>query len=148
MRAVIQRVKNACLKVDGVVISEIGKGYVVFFGVKQGDDQSKADYIVRKTAAMRLFEDGNGKRKIHLSLSEVGGEVLFVSQFTLFAECRHGNRPGFSQAELPDKANEMYEYAAEKLSELVPVKKGIFGADMKIMQENDGPVTIILDSEE
>ena len=95
---------------------------------------------------MRLFEDGNGK--MNLSLSEVGGEVLFVSQFTLFAECRHGNRPGFSQAELPDKANEMYEYAAEKLSELVPVKKGIFGADMKIMQENDGPVTIILDSEE
>lgn len=76
MRAVIQRVKNACLKVDGVVISEIGKGYVVFFGVKQGDDQSKADYIVRKTAAMRLFEDGNGK--MNLSLSEVGGEVLFV----------------------------------------------------------------------
>lgn len=146
MRAVIQRVKKACLKVDGVVISEIGKGYVVFFGVKQGDDHSKADYIVRKTASMRLFEDGNGK--MNLSLSEVGGEVLFVSQFTLFAECRHGNRPGFSQAELPDKANEMYEYAAEKLSELVPVKKGIFGADMKITQENDGPVTIILDSEE
>lgn len=146
MRAVIQRVKNACLKVDGVVISEIGKGYVVFFGVKQGDDENKADYIVRKISAMRLFEDENGK--MNLSLSDVGGEVLFVSQFTLFAECRHGNRPGFSQAEKPEKANALYEYAAEKLSALVPVKKGVFGADMKITQENDGPVTIILDSEE
>lgn len=146
MRAVIQRVKNACLKVDGVVISEIGKGYVVFFGVKQGDDENKADYIVRKISAMRLFKDENGK--MNLSLSDVGGEVLFVSQFTLFAECRHGNRPGFSQAEKPEKANALYEYAAEKLSALVPVKKGVFGADMKITQENDGPVTIILDSEE
>ncbi len=146
MRAVIQRVKNACLKVDGTVISEIGKGYVVFFGVKQGDDEIKADYIVRKIAAMRLFEDGNGK--MNLSLSDVGGEVLFVSQFTLFAECRHGNRPGFSLAEKPERANALYEYAAEKLSALVPVKKGVFGADMKITQENDGPVTIILDSEE
>ena len=101
---------------------------------------------MRKIAAMRLFEDGNGK--MNLSLSDVGGEVLFVSQFTLFAECRHGNRPGFSLAEKPERANELYEYAAEKLSALVPVKKGVFGADMKIMQENDGPVTIILDSEE
>lgn len=146
MRAVIQRVKNACLKVNGAVVSQTGKGFVVFFGVKRGDDEASADYIVRKIAAMRLFEDENGK--MNLSLSDVGGEVLFVSQFTLFAECRHGNRPGFSQAELPGRANELYEYAAEKLSALVPVKKGVFGADMKITQENDGPVTVILDSEE
>lgn len=146
MRAVIQRVKNACLKVNGAVVSQTGKGFVVFFGVKRGDDEASADYIVRKIAAMRLFEDENGK--MNLSLPDVGGEVLFVSQFTLFAECRHGNRPGFSQAELPGRANELYEYAAEKLSALVPVKKGVFGADMKITQENDGPVTVILDSEE
>ena len=146
MRAVIQRVKSARLEVDGALVSEIGQGLVVFFGVKEGDDLSAADYIVRKIANMRLFEDEAGK--MNLALSDVGGEVLFVSQFTLFAQCRHGNRPGFSLAEKPENANRIYEYAAQKLAELVPVKKGVFGADMKILQQNDGPVTIILDSEE
>ncbi|MGN1094109.1 MAG: D-aminoacyl-tRNA deacylase [Candidatus Neoclostridium sp.] len=146
MRAVIQRVKSARLEVDGALVSEIGQGLVVFFGVKEGDDLSAADYIVRKIANMRLFEDGAGK--MNLALSDVRGEVLFVSQFTLFAQCRHGNRPGFSLAEKPETANRIYEYAAQKLAELVPVKKGVFGADMKILQQNDGPVTIILDSEE
>ena len=143
MRAVIQRVKGARLEVNGKLVSEIGRGLVVFFGVKEGDDLSAADYIVRKIANMRLFEDGAGK--MNLALSDVGGEVLFVS---LFAQCRHGNRPGFSLAEKPENANRIYEYAAQKLAELVPVKKGVFGADMKILQQNDGPVTIILDSEE
>ena len=148
MRAVIQRVKNACLKVDGVVISEIGKGYVVFFGVKQGDDQSKADYIVRKTAAMRLFEDGNGK--MNLSLSDIGGELLIISNFTLYADCRHGNRPDFLMAEAPAEANRLYEYFTDRMKTLsgCPTETGVFGADMKVSIENDGPVTLVIDSPE
>lgn len=142
MKAVVQRVKYATLDCDGKRISEIEKGLCVYFGVGKGDDKKKADYIAKKIPALRVFEDENGK--MNLSVKDVGGEILAISQFTLLADLSHGNRPGFSEAEEPQKANEMYEYFMEKLKESgVPVKNGVFGGDMKINQLNDGPVTII-----
>ena len=143
MRAVVQRVLNAELKVEGKLISKIGRGLVVFFGVKNGDVPADADKIVKKISALRIFEDENGK--MNLSVGDVGGEVLFVSQFTLYGDASHGNRPSFTEAACPETAKPIYDYAAEKLRSLgVPVSTGIFGADMKILQENDGPVTILL----
>lgn len=143
MRAVVQRVLNAELKVEGKLISKIGRGLVVFFGVKNGDVPADADKIVKKISALRIFEDENGK--MNLSVGDVGGEVLFVSQFTLYGDASHGNRPSFTEAARPETAEPIYDYAAEKLRSLgVPVSTGIFGADMKILQENDGPVTILL----
>lgn len=145
MRAVIQRVSRARLSVDGAVISEIGAGLVVYLGVLAGDGEDEADYIVKKVSAMRIFKDEAGK--MNLSVSDVAGEILLVSQFTLLADCSHGNRPSFSLAERPDAADALYEYAARRLSEAgIAVKTGVFGADMKIEQFNDGPVTIVLDS--
>ena len=139
MRAVVQRVLNAELKVEGKLISKIGRGLVVFFGVKNGDVPADADKIVKKISALRIFEDENGK----MNLS--GGEVLVVSQLTLYGDASHGNRPSFTEAARPETAKPIYDYAAEKLRSLgVPVSTGIFGADMKILQENDGPVTILL----
>lgn len=133
MKAVVQRVKAASLKVQGRLVSEIPFGLVVFFGVKVGDDEAKADYIVKKIANLRIFEDEDGK--MNLSVKDVGGEVLFVSQFTLYGDASHGNRPGFTLAERPERAEPLYLYAAEKLAgQGVPVKTGIFGADMKIEQ--------------
>ena len=144
MKAVIQRVLNANLKVDGELISEIGFGYVIFLGVEKGDTQSDADYFIKKIPPLRICEDENGK--INKSIIDVGGEILLVSQFTLFANCVHGNRPDFLQAESPDKANALYEYVLEGLRQKgISVKKGVFGADMKITQTNDGPFTIILE---
>ena len=144
MRAVVQRTGRVTLSVDGKIISEINKGLTVYFGVARGDGKEKADYLVKKIAALRVFEDENGK--MNLSVKDVGGEIMFVSQFTLLADVSHGNRPGFSYAEEPTLAKEIYLYAADKLAEEgVPVKLGVFGADMKIEQENDGPVTIIYD---
>ena len=143
MRAVVQRVLNAELKVEGKLISKIGRGLVVFFGVKNGNVPADADKIVKKISALRIFEDENGK--MNLSVGDVGGEVLFVSQFTLYGDASHGNRPSFTEAARPETAKPIYDYAAEKLRSLgVPVSTGIFGADMKILQENDGPVTILL----
>ena len=143
MREVVQRVLNAELKVEGKLISKIGRGLVVFFGVKNGDVPADADKIVKKISALRIFEDENGK--MNLSVGDVGGEVLFVSQFTLYGDASHGNRPSFTEAARPETAKPIYDYAAEKLRSLgVPVSTGIFGADMKILQENDGPVTILL----
>ena len=143
MRAVVQRVLNAELKVEGKLISKIGRGLVVFFGVKNGDVPADADKIVKKISALRIFEDENGK--MNLSVGDVGGEVLFVSQFTHYGDASHGNRPSFTEAARPETAKTIYDYAAEKLRSLgVPVSTGIFGADMKILQENDGPVTILL----
>ncbi len=144
MKAVIQRVNNATLKVDGVVISQITKGYVVYLGVAKGDSTKEADYFIKKIPPLRLFEDENGK--INLNISQVGGEILLVSQFTLFAGTSHGNRPDFLGAEAPEIANELYEYVASGLQNAgMTVKKGVFGADMKITQENDGPFTIIIE---
>lgn len=145
MRAVVQRVKKTELRVDGLLVSEIPFGLVVFFGVKVGDHEKQADYIAKKIANLRIFEDENGK--MNLSVKDVGGEILFISQFTLYGDASHGNRPSFIEAERPERAEPLYDYAAKALSEYgVPVKKGIFGADMKIEQLNDGPVTILLET--
>lgn len=143
MKAVIQRVTEAELKVDGELISKIGKGYVIFLGVGKGDTEEQADYLIKKIPPLRIFEDENGK--INKSIKDVNGEILLVSQFTLYANASHGNRPDFLQAENPDKANELYLYVAEGLKAAgVTVKTGVFGADMKIKQVNDGPFTILL----
>lgn len=144
MKAVVQRVLRANLKVDGQLISEIDKGYVVFLGVKKGDTTEDADYFIKKIPPLRICEDENGK--INKSIIDTCGEILLVSQFTLYADSSHGNRPSFIEAESPDKANELYLYVAEGLKKQgVPVKLGVFGADMKIEQVNDGPFTVILE---
>ena len=146
MKAVVQRVKNTSLRVDGELISEIPFGLVVFLGVKVGDSEKQADYIAKKVANLRIFEDENGK--MNLSVKDVGGEVLFVSQFTLYGDASHGNRPSFTLAERPEQANALYEYAARALENYgVTVKRGVFGGDMQIFQHNDGPVTILLENE-
>ncbi len=144
MRAVIQRVRYTELKVDGELISSIPFGLTVFLGVGVGDDFINADKMAYKIARLRIFEDEADK--MNLSVKDVGGEVLMVSQFTLYGDCAHGNRPSFTGAELPERANSLYEYCVKKLSEEgITVKKGVFGADMKISQSNDGPVTIIME---
>lgn len=144
MKAVVQRVKNTRLCVDGKLISEIPFGLTVFLGVKVGDTEKEAAYLAKKIAALRIFEDENGK--MNLSVKDVGGEVLLVSQFTLYGDASHGNRPSFTLAERPEKAEPLYEYAVNALQAYgVTVKKGVFGADMKIEQRNDGPVTILLE---
>ena len=144
MRAVVQRVKHTSLSVNGELISEIPFGLTVFLGVKVGDTKTEADYIVKKIAGLRIFEDENGK--MNRSVLDVGGEVLLVSQFTLYGDASHGNRPSFTLAERPELANELYEYSVEALRAYgVMVKTGVFGADMQIAQENDGPVTILLE---
>ena len=141
MRAVVQRVKESNLKVDGKLISKIPYGLVIYFGVGEGDTEEKADYLASKISKLRIFEDENGK--MNKSVIDVGGEILCVSQFTLYADVSHGNRPGFTEAEVPEKASPLYDYFCEKIKENgVVCKKGIFGADMKISQLNDGPVTI------
>ncbi len=142
MKAVVQRVLNADLKVDGKLISEISAGLVVFYGVGVGDTLDKADYLASKISKLRIFKDENDK--MNKSVLDIGGEILCVSQFTLYADVSHGNRPGFSGAESPETASKTYDYFCEKLIENgVTVKRGVFGADMKISQINDGPVTII-----
>lgn len=147
MKAVIQRVLKANLKVDGKLISEIDKGLLVFFGVGQGDDEQMLEKFATKISKLRIFEDEN--EKMNLSVKDVGGEILLVSQFTLYGDCSHGNRPSFIMAEKPERANQLYEKMARLLREQqVPVKTGVFGADMKIDALNDGPVTIIMDSKD
>lgn len=144
MRAVVQRVKQTELKVNGELISKIPFGLIVYFGVKKGDDTKKADYLAKKIANLRVFEDENGK--MNKSVLDVGGEIMSVSQFTLYGDVSHGNRPGFSDAEIAEIASPIYDYFCDKLLEQgVAVKRGIFGADMKISQLSDGPVTIIYD---
>lgn len=146
MRAVVQRVKATRLCVDGNLISEIPFGLTVFLGVKVDDQKESADYLAKKIANLRIFEDENGK--MNKSVLDVNGEVLMVSQFTLYGDASHGNRPSFTLAERPERANELYEYAVRALlSYGVSVKKGVFGADMQIEQHNDGPVTILLEKE-
>ena len=145
MRAVVQRVKKTQLRVDGELISEIPFGLTVFLGIKTGDTEKEAAQIVKKIANVRIFEDEN--EKMNLSVKDVGGEVLLVSQFTLYGDASKGNRPSFTLAERPEKAEPLYEYAVNELKNHgVVVKKGVFGADMKIEQYNDGPVTILLEA--
>jgi D-tyrosyl-tRNA(Tyr) deacylase len=146
MKAVVQRVKKTTLSVDGRLISEIPFGLTVFLGVKEGDEKAQAEWLMKKISALRVFEDENGK--MNLSVKEVGGEVLLVSQFTLYGDCAKGNRPSFSLAARPEIAQPLYEYAVEFLkAQGVTVKKGVFGADMKIEQYNDGPVTILMEKD-
>ena len=147
MKAIVQRVLKADLKVDGKLISEIGKGLVIFLGVGQGDEENDLLKLAAKISKLRIFEDENGK--MNLSIKDVSGQILLVSQFTLYGDCRHGNRPSFIMAEKPERANQLYENMKTLLeNENIPVKTGVFGADMKINVLNDGPVTIILDSKE
>ena len=144
MKAVIQRVLSANLKVDGKLISEIKNGYVIFLGVQKGDTKEQADFFVKKIPPLRICEDENGK--INKSIIDTNGEILLVSQFTLFADTSHGNRPSFLEAESPDRANELYEYVCDGIAKTgIPVKRGVFGADMKIEQINDGPFTVIIE---
>ncbi|MDE7182201.1 MAG: D-tyrosyl-tRNA(Tyr) deacylase [Clostridia bacterium] len=142
MKAVIQRVKRTALSVDGKLISEIPFGLAVYLGVKVGDTESQAEAISGKISRLRIFEDDAGK--MNLSVLDVKGEILLISQFTLYGDCSHGNRPSFTLAEQPERANELYKLVAQNLRGLgCTVKTGVFGADMKIEQFNDGPVTII-----
>ena len=144
MKAVIQRVREASVTVDGVITGQIEKGYLVLLGVGENDTKADADRIVKKLVNLRIFSDENGK--INLSIQDVGGSLLVVSQFTLYADCRHGNRPSFTQAANPDLANELYEYFMAKCKETVPiVEHGVFGAHMDVRLLNDGPFTIILE---
>ena len=145
MKAVVQRVLNANLKVDGVLISEIGFGYVIFLGVGREDTEKDGDYMIKKIPSLRICEDEN--QKINLNIVDAGGEILLVSQFTLYADTSHGNRPSFINAQSPEEANRLYEYVLEGLRKQgLTVKKGVFGADMKINQTNDGPFTVMLES--
>ena len=144
MKLLIQRVNHAEVTVDSQIVGKIGKGFLVFVGVGHDDTREIADKYLKKLLGLRIFEDENGKT--NRSLAVVNGELLMVSQFTLYADCKHGNRPGFTNAGAPDMANELYEYMLSEAQKQVPVvQHGIFGADMKVTLENDGPFTIILD---
>ena len=147
MRFVIQRVTKASVSVDGSVVSQIGKGFLVLAGVFAEDTKADAEKMVKKLCGLRIFADENGKT--NLSLADVGGELLMVSQFTLCADCKHGNRPSFSGAGAAAFAEEMFNYICGLAEQCVPsVKRGVFGADMKVELLNDGPFTIVLDSKE
>lgn len=148
MKAVIQRVTHASVKVNGETVGSCGQGFLILLGVMAGDDEKEADKLVNKTVNLRVFEDENGK--MNLSSLDIGGEMLVVSQFTLCADCTHGRRPSFTPSAPPDEANRLYEYFVRRLKEngISHVETGVFGADMKVELLNDGPVTIILDSSE
>ena len=140
----MQRVLNASVEVDEKIVGQIGKGYLVFLGVGQEDTKADADRLAAKIINLRIFSDDNNK--INLSLKDVNGEILVISQFTLYADCRKGNRPNFISAGKPDHANELYEYFIDICRKSIPVvESGVFGADMKVCLTNDGPFTIILE---
>ncbi|HJC81326.1 D-aminoacyl-tRNA deacylase [[Ruminococcus] torques] len=146
MRFVIQVVKEASVKVDRETIGQIGKGYVVLIGISDSDTEAVADKMIRKMTGLRIFADENGKT--NLSLADVKGSLLLVSQFTLYANCKKGNRPSFIEAGAPDKAEALYEYIIRECRKTVPdVQTGRFGAEMEVGLVNDGPFTILLDSE-
>ncbi|MDO4617364.1 MAG: D-aminoacyl-tRNA deacylase [Lachnospiraceae bacterium] len=145
MKLVIQRVTEANVTVDGAVIGEIGRGYMVLVGIGQGDNEEIVDKYLKKLINLRIFEDENGKT--NLSIQDVGGELLLISQFTLYASCKKGNRPSFTEAGAPDEAERLYDYMCEKAKETgIRVEKGSFGADMKVSLVNDGPFTVILEN--
>lgn len=147
MKFVIQRVKHASVTVDEKVIGKIEKGFLVLIGVSDEDTKEVADKLIKKLVGLRIFEDESGKT--NLSLTDVDGSLLLVSQFTLYANCKKGYRPSFIEAGAPDLANEMYEYIISECKKSIPVvERGEFGADMKVELLNDGPFTIILDSRE
>lgn len=146
MKFVIQRVTESSVSVDGTIIGQIGKGFMVLIGVAETDTETIADKMIRKMTGLRIFEDENGKT--NLSLADVNGELLLISQFTLYANCKKGNRPSFIDAGNPEKANALYEYIISKCRDIVPVvETGSFGAEMKVQLTNDGPFTIVLDSD-
>ncbi len=147
MRFVIQVCTDAQVSIDGDVVGKIGKGFMVLIGVGQDDTREIADKMIKKLIGMRIFSDENGKA--NLALKDVGGELLLISQFTLYADCKKGNRPSFIKAGAPDMASDLYEYIiAECKKQIDVVERGQFGADMKVSLTNDGPFTIILDSED
>lgn len=147
MKFVIQRVSEATCRVDNAVTGQIGKGVMVLIGVSDEDTKEIVDKMIKKLLGLRIFEDEQGKT--NLSLHDVHGELLLISQFTLYADCKKGNRPSFIRAGKPDMANDMYEYILAKCKEIIPVvEKGVFGAHMNISLVNDGPFTIVLDSKE
>lgn len=147
MKFVIQRVMHASVTVDRDVLGKIEKGFMVLIGIEDSDTQAVADKMISKMLGLRIFEDEEGK--MNLALKDVGGGLLLISQFTLYADCKRGNRPSFVKAGKPDMAEPMYEYIIEKCREQIKnTQKGQFGADMKVELLNDGPVTIVLDSHE
>lgn len=148
MKAVLQRVLSASVECEGKTVSEIGKGFMVLLGVTKTDTQAEADILASKIAGLRIFEDENGK--MNLSLDEVGGKIIVVSNFTLCADCKHGKRPSFINAQRPVQANELYEYFIKKLKfyGVTEVGTGVFGGDMQVHIQNDGPVTLILDTDD
>ena len=147
MKFVIQRVTHADVSVDHNIVGSIDKGFMVLIGINNTDTTVIADKMIKKLVNLRIFEDENGKT--NLSLNDVDGSLLLISQFTLYADCKKGNRPSFVNAGSPDMANDLYEYIIDQCKLFVPiVQKGIFGADMKVSLINDGPFTIVLDSNE
>ncbi len=146
MRFVIQRVMNSKVTIDGKIRGQIGKGFMVLIGVGEGDTLEIADKLIHKMINLRIFEDENGKT--NLGLKDVGGSLLLISQFTLYADCKRGNRPSFVKAGAPDTAKSLYEYIISKCkNEIEVVEQGEFGADMKVELVNDGPFTVLLDSD-
>ena len=147
MKIVLQRVKEASVTIDGLKVGEIGKGFLLLLGVENDDSREIADKMIEKISRLRIFEDSEGKT--NLNIEAVSGEVMVVSQFTLYADCRKGNRPSFINAGSPQMAQELYEYVLEKCRAIFgKVKSGEFGADMKVALVNDGPFTLVLDSKE
>ncbi len=145
MRAVVQRVTKASVEVDGKIVGEIKNGFLVFLGVCDEDDETDVKYLVEKITNLRVFEDSDGK--MNLSLAQINGELLVVSQFTLFGDCRKGRRPSFDKAGKPEKANFLYQEFIKMCKALnFTTEEGVFGADMKVSLLNDGPVTLLLDS--
>ena len=145
MRVVVQRVKHASVTINGTVNGKINNGFLVLLGIRSTDSEQDVDYLVKKVTNLRIFSDENDK--MNLSLKDVNGELLIVSQFTLYANCKEGNRPSFVEAAKPDIAIPLYEYFVSECKKIIPVvETGIFGADMKVDLLNDGPVTIIMDS--
>ena len=145
MKFVIQRVTEAKVDIDGQTAGNIGRGFMVLIGIGKEDTKETADKYVKKMTSLRIFEDENGKT--NLSLADVGGQLLLISQFTLYANCKKGNRPSFIEAGAPDMSEELYEYIIKKSEEYVPVvERGQFGADMKVSLVNDGPFTVILEN--
>ena len=145
MKIVIQRVKSAKVDVDGKTVGKIEKGFLVLLGVTHNDTKEQADYLVKKLCKLRVFKDENNK--MNLSLKDIGGKLLIVSQFTLYANCSDGNRPSFTEAAIPEQAEKLYNYFCKECKEkyAIEVEKGIFGADMEVSLLNDGPVTIIIE---
>lgn len=147
MKFLIQRVSQASVEADSQTLGQIQRGFLVFIGISQDDTEELADRMIRKLLGLRIFEDENGKT--NLSLADVSGELLLISQFTLYADCKKGNRPSFVKAGNPELANHLYEYIISECQKQVPiVQTGSFGADMKVSLINDGPFTVILDSGE